>query len=389
MINRTLNIGIILLVIHPIISWANTDKVSPRINTIIATDNPQTPLYLATQSGLYLAKDDGQITLLSQEKNNLTALAKDNHKLFSGGQTSEGANIGLGTSEDNGKNWTLSITPSHFTGLSVGKNQVLYGLSNGVVRSNDGGKTWIKTVQVKENIYNIAASKTLDDTVYITMDSGLLVSRDGGINWKPVFPVSLPALSLTVTSKGKLWTYIAGKGLIMTTENKPKLDVVYNGFGQHVPMHATVDESNHESLYILGNKGQIWLTSDNGKSWDRLGGIPKPQSTVAKKGETLFNQYCASCHGNLAVGESYSVQSLTDQKYIMAPALDGSAHAWHHTDEQLTNTILKGSPRTVRMPPWEKSLTKQDSLDIITYFKGFWGRRELECQGPKHMNCPY
>ena len=29
----------------------------------------------------------------------------------------------------------------------------------------------------------------------------------------------------------------------------------------------------------------------------------------------------------------------------------------------------------------------QDAKDLIVYMKSLWGKRELDCQGPKHMQC--
>ena len=86
-------------------------------------------------------------------------------------------------------------------------------------------------------------------------------------------------------------------------------------------------------------------------------------------------------------GERYRVQNLTGQGYIGAPVLDGKAHAWHHTDAQLVKTILEGSPRIQRMPAWKSTMNKRDAHDVIAYFKSFWSTRELDCQGPKHMQC--
>ncbi len=59
-----------------------------------------------------------------------------------------------------------------------------------------------------------------------------------------------------------------------------------------------------------------------------------------------------ACHGIDGVGENYSQQALTDKNYFMAPALDASAHAWHHSDAGLVKSIREGSPRTKRMAAW-------------------------------------
>jgi len=67
--------------------------------------------------------------------------------------------------------------------------------------------------------------------------------------------------------------------------------------------------------------------------------------------------------------------------------LNDTSHAWHHSDEQLAQTILQGIQRTNRMPAWKNVLTEKQAYDIVAYIKSLWSPRILACQGPKHMSC--
>ncbi len=67
--------------------------------------------------------------------------------------------------------------------------------------------------------------------------------------------------------------------------------------------------------------------------------------------------------------------------------LDGSAHAWHHPDSQLTDLILNGSPRNPRMIPWKEHISHRDADNIVAYLKSLWNFRNLACQGARHMRC--
>jgi len=72
----------------------------------------------------------------------------------------------------------------------------------------------------------------------------------------------------------------------------------------------------------------------------------------------------------------------------MAPALNASAHAWHHTDAALAEIIPEGSTRKSRMEAWKKSgVSEEDAHNLVAYIKSSWTSRELDCQGPKHMHC--
>lgn len=112
-----------------------------------------------------------------------------------------------------------------------------------------------------------------------------------------------------------------------------------------------------------------------------------PDKQAAKRGKELYNVYCQSCHGKNGVGESPIPPAIRDPSYFIAPALNESQHAWHHTDENLLETILKGSTRTKRMAAWERVISKQNAEDLVAYMKSLWSPRILACQGPKHMSC--
>lgn len=112
-----------------------------------------------------------------------------------------------------------------------------------------------------------------------------------------------------------------------------------------------------------------------------------PDKKRIASGKILYEQYCQSCHGVRGIGEPVAPIGIRNPAYFIAPALDGSQHAWHHTDEDLIKNILEGSPRTKRMAPWNKVLSENDARDLVDYMKSLWGPRELECQGPKHMQC--
>jgi len=114
----------------------------------------------------------------------------------------------------------------------------------------------------------------------------------------------------------------------------------------------------------------------------------KPDPKAAKRGAKIYAAYCQFCHGERGEGESNITSLLLRPGYALAPALDDSQHAWHHTDEGLTRFILNGSPRTKRMAAFKDILNVDQAHDVIAYFKSLWGPRALSCQGPKHMSCP-
>lgn len=103
---------------------------------------------------------------------------------------------------------------------------------------------------------------------------------------------------------------------------------------------------------------------------------------AAALGETLYDTNCSACHGIKGSGV------IDDQsRTFLAPPLDESAHAWHHTDDVLADIILNGSPNDPRMIAWKSKLSEDDAYAIVTYIKSLWSPRIKACQGPKHMMC--
>lgn len=118
---------------------------------------------------------------------------------------------------------------------------------------------------------------------------------------------------------------------------------------------------------------------------------------MISKGEKLYNTNCVKCHGVKGVGERPDDIYAPSDVYIkdedgksvalpVAPPLNDSAHAWHHTDEALVDVILNGSPRNPRMIQWKTMLSEDDAKSLLAYIKSLWSAKSLACQGPKHMS---
>jgi len=119
----------------------------------------------------------------------------------------------------------------------------------------------------------------------------------------------------------------------------------------------------------LGAIGAWLIESGNirGNSTKNVG-IPIP-------GEALFAANCASCHGIQAVGENPSKLSGGEKEEggYWAPALNGTAHAWHHPPAVLFQTIKKGSmAQDSPMRAFEGRLSDDQIRSIIGYLQSLW-----------------
>lgn len=103
--------------------------------------------------------------------------------------------------------------------------------------------------------------------------------------------------------------------------------------------------------------------------------ISKPETgkfSQVSRGQKLYQQYCANCHGVNAEGAPNWHQRGTDGTFP-APPLNGSGHAWHHPKKALLYVIKNGSPGGQgNMPAWKAKLDDQQIDDIIAWFQSRW-----------------
>lgn len=88
------------------------------------------------------------------------------------------------------------------------------------------------------------------------------------------------------------------------------------------------------------------------------------------QGEVLYLQNCASCHGKNAEARADWQQASGEEA---APPLNGTAHTWHHSLKQLSQTIQQGSLQIGgAMPAFKSKLSDQDTDNLIAFIQSKW-----------------
>ena len=87
---------------------------------------------------------------------------------------------------------------------------------------------------------------------------------------------------------------------------------------------------------------------------------------VLAQGEMVYKENCMSCHGENGEGD-------------VGPALNGSAHTWHHPDPQLVATIRDGIPDSQMVGLGDK-LSEEEIEAVISYFKNWWPAEQAQMQ---------
>lgn len=104
---------------------------------------------------------------------------------------------------------------------------------------------------------------------------------------------------------------------------------------------------------------------------------------VLALGRRLFEQNCSPCHGKNAVGEN-PLTPLGGWRAVfghLAPALNGTGHAWHHPPSYHVRIIREGSTlKGSRMLGWDKRMSDFEMVAVIAYFQSLW---------PAHIKAAY
>ncbi|UYV37924.1 cytochrome c [Rhodobacteraceae bacterium D3-12] len=100
-------------------------------------------------------------------------------------------------------------------------------------------------------------------------------------------------------------------------------------------------------------------------------------ATTIARGETLYAEHCAACHGANLQGEP-DWRTPDAEGYMPAPPHDPTGHTWHHPDAQLfaitkfgTQALVGGTYKS-RMEGYENILSDADIRATLAYIKSTW-----------------
>jgi mono/diheme cytochrome c family protein len=369
----------------------------PHIHGLAVAPSEPSRLYLATHDGLYLASPEGYaepVPGLHGDIMSFVVHPKESNTMFASGHPPQGGSLGVHVSSDGGKNWRRFSAggPDHVgfhdMDISAADPNVIYGVSSGLYVSGDGGHSWREVGPAPAGLIDLAASSRRTDTLFAATRSGLLISRNGGADWEPAYPLARLTTMAHVSPGGRVHVFILGVGLLTATEPGLSWQLVSKLFYDRIPLRMTVAPDDPKRLYIATATGAVLVSRDGGKTWIGFEGSHNARPEIIAKGKKLYDTYCQACHGVAGKGQDPKSIPPNTPKPILAPALNDNAHAWHHSDRNLAATILHGSPRKGSpMVAWKNQLSREDAESIVAYIKSLWSFRSLACQGARHMAC--
>lgn len=108
---------------------------------------------------------------------------------------------------------------------------------------------------------------------------------------------------------------------------------------------------------------------------------------ITQNGQTLYQAQCAACHGAELQGQNGDWQQPDASGKLPAPPHDKTGHTWHHSDDLLFE-ITKYGPAAAaelptyqsNMPAYEKILSDDEIIAVLSYIKSTWPQQEREWQ---------
>jgi len=353
---------------------------------------------VGTAHGPVSVAPDGQVKRLSDKAGVLSALVAHPTApgvLFSSGYRSKSEKLGVIRSDDGGRTWARISRAAdgpvafHAMAIDAADPAVMYGVAEAIHVSRDSGKTWTPINSPPAQVFDIAVSGKAPKTLYAATREGLFRSLDDGVSWVLAHPDKRPAPIVRVTEDGRVFTFLYGLGLMVREAQGLNWTLVSDQFADRALLDFAIDPANPQQMLAAVDTGAVVSSRDGGKNWISFEGqLDRTPARVAA-GERLFNKNCQACHGTKGIGEKPGAPDARDEGGLpLAPAMDDSAHAWHHPDAQIIATILNGSPRNPRMAAWKNhGLTRDDAQSLVAYIKSLWNFRSLACQGSRHMRC--
>lgn len=107
------------------------------------------------------------------------------------------------------------------------------------------------------------------------------------------------------------------------------------------------------------------------------------QNQIAR-GERIYTEACASCHGANLEGQADWTERLPSGR-LPAPPHNQTGHTWHHSDDDLFRIIKFGMAAFLvgyesDMPAYNSLLTDDEILLVIQFIKSGWPERERQYQ---------
>ncbi len=190
----------------------------------------------------------------------LAAITAIGFSLRSSGRDSGGAIATLQTGDFH----ALAFSPDD-------RNIVFFGHHNGIMRSDDGGRTWAPLVDRQNfDAMGLAVGRANGRQVYLAGHNIFQVSADGGASWQPVIHnlpgTDIHGFAMSPDDPNRLYAFVAGHGVFQSAD----AGRTWQALAGRAPMDVmglAVTSGDPATLYASSMSQGVLRSTDGGQTW--------------------------------------------------------------------------------------------------------------------------
>ncbi|MBM7607287.1 photosystem II stability/assembly factor-like uncharacterized protein [Lysinibacillus composti] len=247
-------------------------------------------LVIATHTGLYSHTDDGWKEANSQ-KHDYMGFSAVRDGFFSSGHPEEGSDLKnpLGLIKSTGKGASFEQLAFygeidfHYLAAGYDSNAIYVfnempteNLNGGLQYSIDQGKTWTQATMngfKSTNISNFAPHPSREELLVVGSKDGLYISEDYGQNLEVLNNAEMITY-VTLNETGGYYTNFDSANVYLNSfsfESKEEKEIQLPSEMMQDPIiYIVTNPNNQNEIAIVTNNLNIYLTTDEGLSWDKI-----------------------------------------------------------------------------------------------------------------------
>lgn len=242
---------------------------------------------------------------------------------------------------------TLQTTDFHALALDPTTSRVaFFGHHNGVLRTDDGGRTWRPLVERSNfDAMSLVVTRANAQRLYLAGHDVFQMSLDGGVTWQPVahdLPgTDIHGFAVSPDDPDRLYALVVGQGALRSVDGGR----TWSPLGGGLPGDVTAMASSGgapEVLYASSGRAGVLRSDDGGASWARTSTVPGSRGVMALAADPAAQQ---TVYAGTEEGLARSADGGRSWSTLSFPARNVVAIAVSPSDPNVVLTIAVSNRR--------------------------------------------